>query len=230
MTKNTFLNILRSLFFITFAAMLLWVIFHPKTTQTNILNAILSDNKQDKMLVNLSQKYSGRFNVIFEADNSADADSAQKEFLENIDKTILQKDFSTGAEISDLLSIYKVYHKNLLSVKTKKEIKEHNFELVKLESLERLYNPMSINLLPLEEDPFMLFSDFLNMLASQDSNIINEFDGKYYSILKLNLKEDITLSPTLLNKEMLKVLDTKNKIEKEHKDIKIYLTGPPVHT
>lgn len=230
MTKNTFLNILRSLFCIIFAAMLLWVIFHPKTTQTNILNAILSDSKQDKMLVNLSQKYSGRFNVIFEADNSADSDTAQKEFLENLDKTILQKNFSTGGEISDLLSIYKIYHKNLLSVKTKKEIKEHNFELVKLESLERLYNPMSINLLSLEEDPFMLFSDFLNMLASQDGNTINELGGKFYSILPLNLKEDITLSPTLLNKEMRKVLDTKNKIENEHKDIKIYLTGLPVHT
>ena len=230
MKKSTFLNILRGVFCILFAAMAVFVFFHPKKTQTNILKAILSDSKEDQMLVHLSQKYSGRFNIIFEADDMLKADTAQKEFLENIDKQALQKDYSTGGEISDLLSVYKAYNRNLLSVKTKKEIKEHNFELVKLESLERLYNPLSINLLPLEEDPFMLFSDFLSMLASQDSNIINEFDGKYYSILKLNLKEEIALSPSLLNQEMSKVIKTKNKIEKAHKDIKIYLAGAPVHT
>ena len=195
MKKSTFLNILRGVLCILFAAMAVFVFFHPKNTQTNILKAILSDSKEDQMLVHLSQKYSGRFNIIFEADDMLKADTAQKEFLENIDKQALQKDYSTGGEISDLLSVYKAYNRNLLSVKTKKEIKEHNFELVKLESLERLYNPLSINLLPLEEDPFMLFSDFLSMIASQDSNTINEFDGKYYSILKLNLKEEIALSP-----------------------------------
>ena len=228
--KNTVINILRILFCIIFASMAIFVFFHPKKSQTNILKAVLSNSKEDTTLINLSNKHSGRFNVIFESDDMTQADAAQKEFLKLTDKSSLQPDISSGEEISDLLELYKTHHKKLLSQKTRTELKNDNYELIKKESLERLYNPMSINLLPLEEDPFLLFSDYLGMLSQQNTGDLYELDGKYYTILKLTFKKDISLSPTLLNLEMPKIIKTKEQIEQKYKGTNIFLTGTPVHT
>lgn len=228
--KNTVINILRILFCIIFASMAISVFFHPKKSQTNILKAVLSNSKEDTTLVNLSNKHSGRFNVIFESEDMFNADAAQKEFLQLTDKSSLQPDIAAGEKIADILEVYKTHHKKLLSQKTRTELKNNNYELIKKESLERLYNPMSISLLPLEEDPFVLFSDYLSMLSQQNTGDLYEIDGKYYTILKLTLKKDISLSPTLLNLEMPKIINTKEKIEQKYKDTKIYLTGSPVHT
>ena len=117
--KNTVINILRILFCIIFASMAIFVFFHPKKSQTNILKAVLSNSKEDTTLINLSNKHSGRFNVIFESDDMTQADAAQKEFLKLTDKSSLQPDISSGEEISDLLELYKTHHKKLLSQKNK---------------------------------------------------------------------------------------------------------------
>ena len=230
MKKNVFINVLRVVFCIIFFLILAFVCNHPPENQTNILNAILSDSPQDELLVNMSQKHSGRFNVIFESEDIDSIETVQKKFLKLSDSSAFRKDFSSGAEISELLNTYKYYNRNLLSINTERNIVDGNLELLKLESLERLYNPLGINLLPIEEDPFMLFSDFLSMLESPYAGELTELDGKYYAVSKFNFKEEIALSPSLLNTEMKKIIKARNKLVKENNNVNIYITGSPIHT
>lgn len=231
MKNHSILYILRTLFCIIFAVLAIFVFSHPQKTQTNILKAILSNSIDDTILIQLSNKNSGQFNVIFESTDMIHIEEAQQDFFQLTDKNSLQTDrSSTDSQVSDLLELYKSYHKNLLSQRTRTELKNHNYELIKQESLERLYNPINISFLPIEQDPFLLFSDYLNMLSESNTDNLYEIDGKYYSILKLNIKKDISLSPTLLNKEMPKIINLKEQIEQKYKDVNIYLTGTPIHT
>lgn len=234
MKSEKLLNTLKILFFITLALLLVFAITHPKKTQTNILKAILSNSEQDELLINLSQKHSGKFNVIFESSQKESIEAAQKKFEEELSKYNFKTDMTKVPDFREALNTYKYYSANLLSFKTAREIKHHDYELVKLEALERLYNPMSINLLPIEEDPFMFFSDYLQSLGDSQNSGITERDGKFYSILNYSLADETALSPSLLNKEIAKVIKNKNNIEKEfkdiNKDVKIYLSGSPIHT
>ena len=230
MKKETVLKIFRVLFCAVFALMAFFVLLHPKKTQTNILNAILSDSAEDGLLIDLSLKHSGRFHVIFEAEDFDLPDIVQKEFSAQLDKNDFKPEFAQNGQFSELLKIYKHYSPNFLSKHTANELKNGNFETVKQESYERLYNPLGISLLPVEDDPFLLFGDYLVGLGSSENQGIVELNGKYYEVLTLNLQENIALSPSLLNDRMKKIVETKNRLEKEHDGVKIYLSGAPVHT
>ena len=230
MKKNIFLNVLRILLCLLFVSLAVFVFFHPKKTQTNILSAILSSSSEDGTLLNLSLKHSGRFRVIFKSDNQLSSDEARDEFMNGVDKSALRDDFALNKNISSLLDEYKIHHSALLSYNTKDELKLQRYKIIKEQSLERLYSPFAFNLLPLEEDPFLLFSDFLNMISNSSTGYKNELDGSYYSVLELNLKDSIALSPNLLQSEMPKFIDLKNKIEDKYENVQIYLSGTPVHT
>lgn len=230
MKKETVLKIFRVLFCAVFALIAFFVLFHPKKTQTNILNAILSDSAEDGLLIDLSLKHSGRFHVIFEAVDFDLPDIVQKEFSAQLDKNDFKPEFAQSGQFFELLKIYKHYSPNFLSKHTANELKNGNFEKVKQESYERLYNPLGISLLPVEDDPFLLFVDYLNTLGSAENQGVVELDGKYYEVLTLNLRENIALSPSLLNDRMKKIVETKDRLEKEHDGVKIYLSGAPVHT
>ena len=188
--------------------MSLIVFFNPPKTETNILKAILSNSKTDSLLVSLSQKHSGRLNVIFESDDPQTAAEAKKNFEQKIPKDLFKADFSDTKNFKQILNTYKDNYRNLLSPKTRYELEQGDFEAVKLEGLERVYNPLSVNIIPLEKDPFYFFNDYLQSLYENAPQVIEDSE-KYYETLNLNFKDEIALSPTLLNKEMKKILDIK---------------------
>ena len=230
MKKNILLNILRIALCLLFITLCVFVFFHPKKTQTNILKAILSHSSEDEMLSDLSLKHSGRFRVIFKSNDALSVNAARDEFVNGVDKNSLREDFASDNNISSLFGEYKLYHNNLLSHNIKNELLAQNFKLVSEQSLQWLYSPFAFNVLSLEEDPFLLFADFLNMISNTATGYKNEFDGSHYSILELNLNDKIALSPNHLQKEMPKFIDLKNKIESRYENVQIYLSGTPVHT
>lgn len=229
MEKTNCLNILRVIFTAAIAIMSLIVFFNPPKTETNILKAILSNSKTDSLLVSLSQKHSGRLNVIFESDDPQTAAEAKKNFEQKIPKDLFKADFSDTKNFKQILNTYKDNYRNLLSPKTRYELEQGDFEAVKLEGLERVYNPLSVNIIPLEKDPFYFFNDYLQSLYENAPQVIDDSE-KYYETLNLNFKDEIVLSPTLLNKEMKKILDIKNTIENKNSNLKISLAGAPIHT
>lgn len=230
MHKETILNILRVIFLSIIIFLLIFSYIYPKKTETNILRAILSNSSKDELVINLSQKFSGRLNVIFESTDIQKIEEVKKAFKEQLCADAFKKDVTDTHKFKELLNTYKYYNANLLSPKTRTKLRHGDFEEVKLESMERLYNPLSINLVPIEEDPFLLFNDFLSSLPSAQGQVPIAQDGKFYELMTLNLKDEIALSPSLLNIEMKKVVDLKDKISKEFPEVEIYLTGSSVHT
>lgn len=219
-------NFLRILYILIFVIAGTIVFLHPAKTETNILNAVFSNSTADKTIVELSGRYSSKINVIAESEDSEKSLSAAKEFYEKTDKKIF---FVKNYNFDKIFETYQKYGNNLLSQKTIYRLENKNYEEVAGQSLETLYSPLSTALLPLDEDPFMLFNDYVKSLSNgtEEGSVIS-YNNKYYSIISLGIQPDTALSPSIINGEIKKLVDLQNNLSSG--DVKIYLTGAPVHS
>lgn len=215
---------LRILYILIFVIAGVFVFLHPAKTETNILRAVFSDNSSDEIVVKLSGRYSSKINVIAEANDSVSASAAAKKFLQSVDKEAFEvKDFN----FSKFLETYSAYNKNLLSRPTVRKLEKHNYDGVTAEAYGRLFNPLGVTLLPLNEDPFMLFADYLQSLGNNGGDEFF-YNDKYYKILSLEIKNDSALSPELLNGKIKNLVNTQKNLSDDK--TRIYLTGAPIHS
>ena len=218
--KN-FLRILYILFFITVG---LWVFTHPVKTETNLLKAVFSNSSADETVVMLSGRYSAGINVLVEAPSQSLTLQTAEKFYNSVNKDFFKvKDF----DFSEILSEYQKYNKNLLSLSSKKKLEQKKFDEIVYEAYSRLIDPFSIMLVPLNQDPFMLFEDYIKSLDNGNLDLI-EYNGKYYKVMRLEVNNQDVLSPDIVNKQIKTLVDLQDEISND--DVKIYLTGTPVHS
>ena len=217
-------NILRILYILLFVIAGIWVFLHPVKTETNLLRAVYSNSYSDEIVVTLSGRYSSKINVLIESLSVQSASQAADKFLNSIDKkSFMIKDF----DFSKILSTLQIYNQNLLSASTAKELENKQYDVVTVQAYNRLLDPFGIMLLPLNEDPFVLFGDYLKSLGNDNSDTL-EYNGKYYKFLSLEVNNNIALSPDIVNKKIKEL--TRLQSEMSNSDIKIYLTGTPIHS
>lgn len=217
-------NFLRILYILIFVFAGIYVFTHPVKTETNILRAVFSDSTADETVVKLSGRYSSKINVLIEADSPEKRDEISAEFLTNVDEnSFAVKDFNT----QKILENYEKFYKNLLSPQTSLKLEKHQYNEVVNEALMRLYDPFGIMLLPINKDPFLLFSDYAGSLGGGSLETV-EFNEKFYKIIPLEIKNDNALSPETLNGKIKKLVRVQQEFSKD--GAQIYLTGAPVHS
>lgn len=186
-----------------FFSLILFVaaILKSAPVETNLTSAFLDPSSKIIKLANLSSK---RMNIIFEADNQDILQEVKSEFAYNISK-------------EDLLGIYKNYPANFLTDNARNLIKTSNYEVLKTQSLERLYNPFGVYVAPPDQDPYLFATDYVLNCINKMDNIDKLYNGKYYSVInvKINNEEDIE-----------KYLSLKT----QRQDVNIYFTGAPIHS
>ena len=223
---NKIINILRILFILILIFLGLSVIFRPAGTETNILKALFSQS--ENILVDLSTRFSARINVIVESDKPEKSEEISRTFYGKVDK---EKMHTSNTDVHGIISDYEKYHNNLLSAKTYNLLKTKQYEKVEGNSLEALYNPIMQPIGSIEDDPFLLLTDFV-MNLSENGGVSDftpfEYNGKYYSLVMLTVDNDLALSPTILNDEIKVLVDTQEELS--NNGVKIYLTGAPVHS
>lgn len=217
-------NFLRILYLLFFIVAGIWVFMHPIKTETNLLRAVFSNTTSDELVVKLSGRYSSKINVLVESENPENTTETATNFLKSVDKNSFDiKDF----DFNKILETYKSYNQNLLSAHTAKLLETKEYDQAEEEAYSRLYDPFGIMLLPLNEDPFLLFPDYVKSLGNSNLDTI-EYNDKYYKILQLGIKDEIALSPELANKQIKNLIDLQTKFT--NNDTKVYLTGAPVHS
>lgn len=190
----------KTVFLIFSFIIFIFALFQAKPVETELSGAFLDPNSELVKLTNLSSKY---LNVIFEGNSINDIEEM---------KTLLQEEKFDVKEITD---IYKNYPENFLSDRVRNLIQNGDYKELDEESLERVYNPFGIYIAPLEEDPYLLSTDFaLNHTVSND---IKMYQGKFYEVARFKIKN---------NEDIKKFLDIQKSVENG----KIYLTGTPVHS
>ena len=226
--RNKLINIFRIVFILILVTLGLLVFFRPAHTETNILKAIFSST-QDNLLVDLSSRFSAKVNVIVESDDPQKAENTSKMFYAQIDKNKMQ---TSDVNITGILEDLEKYHNNLLSNKTRKLLMNKQFDKVIENSYETLYNPVMPPIGSIDDDPFLLLTDFVMNLSGNTQMPTNfspiQYNDKYYSLIKLDVSSDLALSPTVLNTEIEKLVNLQKNLSKD--GVKVYLTGAPIHS
>ncbi len=226
--QNKLVKIFRILFVLILVTLGVLVSFKPAHTETNILKAIFS-SKSDNLLIDLSSKFSAKINIIVESSDFEKAEEVSKTFYAKIDKTKMK---SSDANITEIIEEYEKYHNNLLSNQTRKYLINKQYDKVEENAYEALYNPVIPPVGSIEDDPFLLLTDFvmnLNKNSQAPSNFTPiQLNDKYYSLIMLDVDKELALSPTVLNKEVKKLVDLQKEFSKN--GTKVYLTGAPIHS
>lgn len=217
------INILRILFIGILGIITIFALMKPSKVETNLLRAFFSNSAKDELLINLSGKYSSNINLLIESENSSSVEKTKKDILDKIDKESFE---IQSTDINKTLEYYKQYKNNLLSYKDYTELKKGNFDTIAEQAVGNILNPFGFSLLPMEEDPFMLFTNYI--LSLGNGGMINSINGKYYDIINLKVEENLALSPNLMNEEVKKLIEIQNSFTDEK--TKVYLTGTPVHS
>ena len=226
--QNKLVKIFRILFVLILVTLGVLVSFKPAHTETNILKAIFS-SKSDNLLIDLSSRFSAKINIIVESSDFEKAEEVSKTFYAKIDKTKMK---SSDANITEIIEEYEKYHNNLLSNQTRKYLINKQYDKVEENAYEALYNPVIPPVGSIEDDPFLLLTDFvmnLNKNSQAPSNFTPiQLNDKYYSLIMLDVDKELALSPTVLNKEVKKLVDLQKEFSKN--GTKVYLTGAPIHS
>lgn len=204
------------------AIILLVVFFRPVKTETNLLKAVFG--QEENVLVDLSNKFSSRINVLVESDDAELAEKTADEFIKSV------KNFKViSTNPAQILKKYDKYQNNLLSSNTYNLLKQKEYSKVAGNSLQMLYNPVMTPLASLENDPFLLLTDYIMSLSNGGQvNGSVFYNGKFYNIVMLEVDTDLALSPNLLNDEVKKLIDLQEEFS--NSDVKIYMTGTPIHS
>lgn len=226
--QNKLVKIFRILFVLILVTLGVLVLFKPAHTETNILKAIFS-SKSDNLLVDLSSKFSAKINIIVESNDFEKAEEVSKTIYAKIDKTKMK---SSDANITEIIEEYEKYHNNLLSNQTRKYLINKQYDKVEENAYEALYNPVIPPVGSIEDDPFLLLTDFV-MNLNENSQAPSSFtpiqqNDKFYSLVMLDVDKELALSPTVLNKEVKKLVDIQKEFSKN--GTKVYLTGAPIHS
>lgn len=224
--QNKLIKISRIFFVVILAFLSMLIIFHRPKTETNILKAIFSNN--EKVIVDLSTKFSAKINVIVESDSAETAETTAKNYYGQIDQTKMK---TSDADIKGIIENYERHHYGLLSNKSERLLREKNYEQIEHNALELLYNPIMQPIGSIDDDPFLLLTDYV-MSLSTTHDISNftpiQLNDKYYSFIMLNVDGDTALSPSIMNEEVKRLVILQKELST--KDAKIYLTGTPVHS
>lgn len=215
------IKVLRILFIILCLVLFVSAFLNPAKPETNILKAVLQENQKSELIINLSNQFSSKINVLIETDEEKTCDKISKDFLSKIDNVFFKV---KKVDYSSTFKMYAEYNQNFLSPQTRTLLLNKDYEVVKQQAFERLINPIGFSILPLEKDPFLLFTDYLMSLSSNSqigSSI--SYNDKYYVYLQLELGEG-SLSPTVVNEKIKELI----KISEDYDNI--YLTGVPIHS
>lgn len=189
--------------------------FVGKAPETDLLKAFFKNNST----IELASKFSSNINVIFESDDEISVEDMKIEFEKEVENFMpVKKDFSK------LLDDYKTCNSNFLSYNVRNLLLKKQYETVATKAVEDLYNPFTVMFLPLEDDPYLLFSDFVKSLADNQYFYKKEYGGKYYSVLNLKVKSSGVSNSSTVQK----IVELQNKFSNENK--KVYLTGSPIHS
>lgn len=226
--QNKLVKIFRILFVLILVTLGVLVLFKPAHTETNILKAIFS-SKSDNLLVDLSSRFSAKINIIVESNDFEKAEEVSKIIYAKIDKTKMK---SSDASITEIIEEYEKYHNNLLSNQTRKYLINKQYDKVEENAYEALYNPVIPPVGSIEDDPFLLLTDFV-MNLNENSQALSSFtpiqqNDKFYSLVMLDVDKELALSPTVLNKEVKKLVDIQKEFSKN--GTKVHLTGAPIHS
>lgn len=202
------------LLFIILVIFFLIALFKDVFFETNLIKTVLPQGiKNSKDIVEIANKNSSLIKIVFS--NRIQ----QKTFLEEINQDFFEL-YKTN--FSAYMNLYIENSANFLSDEDSILIKNKSFDEIYNNAINKLYNPLFIQIVPFEIDPYFLLSDFL----MQNNTSINT--NKSTITTELRIKNDKGLSPDEINNEISNLIKIQNKLS--DKNSPIFIAGSPMHS
>ena len=203
------INIIKTIIFLFLSILLLIGIFNTKF-KNNLAEAILNEDYiKNSSILEVMEKSSNTFNIIFENQTEDEVIEAKKEFIKNFKNDAFE---IVSFDFDNLYKFYSINPTNFLSNETRNDIKSKNFEKLYQNALNNLYSPAGFNIVPFENDPYFLFSDFLVKNLSNYSEVV-EINGKYYTTVQVAAKNNYDFSSKKINKNIEKLIKTNKNLK-----------------
>ena len=211
------------LFIITLTLLIFTMLFKGGG-ETNLLKAIIPESivKQTN-LVEIADKTSSVIKIVYESESESELYQLKTNFEDSIDNNYFEK---IGYDTDKILSIYTKNPTNFISDTDRKLLKQDDFNTIKNNAINELYNPIGIQIGNFCEDPYFLLTNFLKSTIIQNEVIFH--NDKYYLADIINVKSQKGLSPSIINKQIHNLI--KKQKQFSSKNNHIYLAGTPIHS
>ncbi len=211
-------------------AMVRWPM-HFQTDLTSLLNIGADENWP---IQNITDKFSSVVNIVVKSANRMDGEIvAQK-----IHDAIVSEDFpELNLWVNDLspravVSVVGKYHNGMIGVNDRKLLQSGQFADLTQNALQKIETSMMPNLLPLSQDPFLLFTNYMSEMGGGGTNWIPQgsFLWQYrapYNFYMIPVSVNVSGNAELVNS----VAHLRSVIADVKTDnVQVYMGGAPLHT
>ena len=206
----------------------------PLHFQTDLTSFVNTQNEKDWPIAEITNTLSSVINVVIESSDQISGEIAAQQIRDIVNS----KDFdnlniiTNGISPREFINIMGPYKNVILGNKYREILKNGNYQEITKIAENRVGTSVMPNMLPLSIDPFMLMSDYMSGINSENTNWILQ-DGvlwqyrapnNYYMLpIRVNVTDNALLADT--------VIDFQKRINNlQNTDVKIYVGGAPVHT
>ncbi len=211
------------------AGLLRWPI-HFQTDLTSLLNI---ENDAGWPIQSITDTFSSVVNVVVQASDRMDGEIAAHKIRDAVtadfpDASILVNNFSPR----DFISTIGKYHNAMIGATDRKLLQEHRFADITNNARVHVETSVSPNMLPLSQDPFLLFTTYVSEIGNAGTNWIaqNGVLWQYkapYNFYMLPIRLHVSDNAKLVDiTEQLKSVIADNKSE----NVEIYMGGAPLHS
>ena len=207
-------------------------LFSPMRFQTSLSSLLNLENVDGWPVQTITENFSSVINIVIQSKDRLTGDAAAFKIRDMLNSQefsefeIMSNNFSARDFVSD----FGKYHNVMIGKNDRNLLADEKFSDIANNARLKMETSMSPNVLPLSQDPFLLFTNYLFEMAKNGTNWVPQ-NGvlwqyvapyNYYMLtVKLNISD---------NEELVKsVKKLKTGIGKPD-DVQIYMGGAPVHT
>jgi predicted exporter len=205
-----------------------------KTEIMDIAPTIREDPKVTESLNRLSGIYTNRVNILFGAKGIGDAVDAGAFFRDRLAGQPLTVHFMLDESGAEILKVLSKFNHRLLSHPTAKLLEAGKYKEVRNNAMAMLYSPASVGMLPMEQDPFFLSTDFMMNMELTESNFFPSHGvlsasrhNVTYAYMSLELNGS---SPAYLLPIAKEINRAEKETTKRFPQVSINVSGVPLHS
>ena len=206
----------------------------PLHTQSDLMSLVQSNTEQQWPINKISDKFSSVVNIVVESTDEKAAIKSANTIIQTLNSdnfdtlTVQSSNFSLKSVTKDLIP----YKNTLLSARHKSLLQQNESKHIANAAIKHIEESMMPPLVPINEDPFMLLSDYIMNINSGESSwslhnglLWQNKDGLHYFMIPV----DVNAGNATRTAKQINTL-TKELQNQNSEQIKVHISGVPLHT
>ena len=206
----------------------------PMRFQTDLNSLINLDSKTGWPIQDITNKFSSVINIVVQSEDKFSGEKVAHKIrnIVNSDEFPEMEIMTQNLSVHSIISTLGKYRNVMLCAADRRLLQEHKFDTITNNARTRVESAMMSNILPLSQDPFLLFTNYVSEIGKNNNNwmpkdgILWQYKAPYNFYML-----PITIEKMDGAKLAESVEQFKTKVKNlENDSVKIYMGGAPAHT